>query len=225
MSQPGPAGIQRRSVLVVSGGPPVEIRDTDIAGWVVIAADSGLRAVFAAGLVPDVVIGDLDSVEPADLRRAEAAGARIDRHPADKDTTDLELALDAAAALGPRRVRVMAGLDGRADHGLAGALLLAAPRYAAVPVLEAWLGDAEVHVLHGGHAVDLAGVEGALVSLVPVHGPAVGVTTVGLRYPLSGETLPAGTTRGVSNLMARTTATVTLDEGTLLVIRPGVGHR
>lgn len=117
------------------------------------------------------------------------------------------------------------GLDGRADHGLAGALLLAAPRYVSVPVLEARLGDAEVHVLHAGRSVDLPGAEGDLVSLVPVHGAAVGVTTAGLRYPLSGETLPAGTTRGVSNVMVGTIATVTLERGTLLVIRPGGEHR
>ena len=62
----------------------------------VIAADGGLGACLAAGLEPDVVVGDMDSVASADLSRAEVAGVRIERHPRDKDAVDLELALDAA---------------------------------------------------------------------------------------------------------------------------------
>ena len=79
-----------------------------------------------------------------------------------------------------------------------------------------------MHVLHGGApAANVDGEAGELVSLLPVHGPAEGVRTSGLRYPLHGETLPAGTTRGVSNVVESPPAEVQLDAGTLVVVLPG----
>jgi len=187
----------------------------------VIAADAGLAAVLASGRSPSVVVGDFDSVDPDDLVRAERLGARIERHPTAKDQTDLELAVDEALAFEPERIVVASHLGGRADHALAGALLLASPKYARVPVIEGRLGTAVVVVVHGGSEIELVGEPGALVSLIPVHGRARGVRTEGLRFPLSAESLEAGSTRGVSNEMLGRSATVALDEGTLLVVQPG----
>lgn len=216
---PGP------DVLVVAGGPLPPLDPDGWDGWVVVAADSGLHTVLAAGLLPAIVVGDLDSADGAEVDAARAAGARIDRFPAEKDATDLELALEAAMGLAPRRVRVVAGLDGRADHALAGALLLAAPRFAAIPQLEAQLGRAEVRVLHGSGALEVRGEVGELVSLLAIGGVAEGVTTHGLRYPLRGEALHPGSTRGVSNELVVDVATVAVTTGVLLVVRPGTPDR
>jgi thiamine pyrophosphokinase len=54
-----------------------------------------------------------------------------------------------------------------------------------------------------------------------VHGPALGVVTGGLLYPLAGEDLPPGTSRGVSNVLAADRATVSLTGGVLLAVQPG----
>jgi thiamine pyrophosphokinase len=70
-------------------------------------------------------------------------------------------------------------------------------------------------------ARELEGVSGELLTLVPAHGPAEGVRTDGLAYPLRGETLDAGSTRGVSNVFVKSTARVALERGVLLAIRPG----
>ncbi len=80
-------------------------------------------------------------------------------------------------------------------------------------------------VVRGGDQVSVAGARGDLVSLLPVHGAADGVTTAGLRYPLHDEPLPAGTTRGVSNVLLGTEGSVSLRAGTLLVVLPGGAHR
>ncbi|HEX6724693.1 MAG TPA: thiamine diphosphokinase, partial [Gaiella sp.] len=107
-------------VVVASGpGPAVAVP----AGATVVAADGGLDRAVALGLDVDIVVGDLDSVSPAALAKAEAAGRRIVRHPTAKDATDLELALDEAASLGARRVLVVASAGGRLDH-LAASLVL-----------------------------------------------------------------------------------------------------
>lgn len=207
-------------VVVAGGGPvPASVLDRLPAGAPVVAADGGVDVALALGLRVDVVVGDLDSVSVGGLEKAEAGGARVERHPAEKDATDLDLALETAASMG--RELVVVGFDGgRLDHLVAGLLALATPDR---PPLRAHLGRATVRVLHGpGEArLDDAAV-GDTVTLVPVAGDAVGVRTSGLRYPLHGERLAAGTTRGVSNVVeVEGGAVVGLESGSLLVIQPG----
>ena len=202
-------------VVVVASGPGPDVAVPD--GGTVIAADGGLDRAAALGLEVDVLVGDLDSVSPAALAGAESAGTRIVRHPVAKDATDLELALDEALALGARRVLVIASAGGRLDHLAASLLLLGADRYAELE-LDALVGDALVHVVRSART--LRGTPGELLTLLPLGGGAEGVTTSGLEYPLAGETLGPGSTRGVSNVFTAAEARVTLSEGVLLAIRP-----
>ena len=143
----------------------------------------------------------------------------IERHPAAKDATDLELALDAAIALEPTRILVLGSAGGRLDHLLGSILLLGDARYATATV-DAYLDDNRVHVIRGSRT--LTGTPGDLVSLIPVHGPAEGVTTDGLDYPLRDETLPAGTSRGVSNVFAGLGGRASrVARGCLIAVHPG----
>lgn len=214
-----------RAVVVVAGGgvPGTDVlgRLPDARGRAVVAADSGVDTAIALGLPVDVVVGDLDSVTAGGLAAAEAGGARVVRHPAAKDVTDLVLAMQEAMALGPERIDVVGGDGGRLDHLLAGTLALADPAYAGVEV-RAHLGPATIHVVRGPGTTVLDGQPGALLTLVPVGGPALGVRTAGLRYPLRDEPLDAATTRGVSNVVDAAPATVALTAGVLLAVLPGV---
>ena len=88
-------------VVVVAAGARGPLPDLD--GAFVVAADGGADAALALGLHVDLAIGDFDSISAAGLAALERAGTRIERHPAAKDATDLELALDAALAAEPRR--------------------------------------------------------------------------------------------------------------------------
>jgi thiamine pyrophosphokinase len=207
-------------VVVVAGGeaPPSSAARAVPPGARVVAADGGVDHARALGLDVDLVIGDLDSASPAGIADAEAGGARVDRHPEAKDATDLALALDAALELEPERILVLAGLGERLDHLLSALLLLGSERYAGAQ-LDAVVGDARLHVVRGSR--ELAGERGEVISLLAVHGPAEGVTTAGLEYPLTGETLEAGTSRGVSNRFAAEAARVSVERGILLAVRPG----
>jgi thiamine pyrophosphokinase len=212
--------VSEEIVVVVSGGnPPAWPAAAHVpTGAPVIAADRGLDYALALGLDVTVAIGDFDSVSAEALAAAEAAGVRIERHPAEKDATDLELALDAAVSMTPDRILVLAGRGGRLDHELSALLLLASERYSAMHV-DALVDDARVYVIRGER--ELAGRPGELLTLVAVNGPAVGVTTNGLEYPLRGETLEPGSSRGVSNVFEGDAARVTVETGVLLAIRPG----
>ena len=212
--------VRPRRALVVAGGSapgPGEVAAAE--GWdVVVAADSGLDHAVALGLTVDLVVGDLDSVSADALAAARVAGTAIESHPADKDATDLALALEVAIREGAGEVVVVGLGGGRPDHELANLLLLASPAFAAVEV-EAHTGSGRFVVVRS-RPRRLAGRPGEVVTLLPVHGPARGVRTEGLRWPLRGEDLPEATTRGVSNEFVASEATVVVAGGVLLAVLP-----
>jgi thiamine pyrophosphokinase len=184
-------------------------------GDLVIAADGGTLHARAAGVTPQVVIGDLDSL-PADLRDELAAGdTRLISYPPAKDETDLELALLHAVEQGAEEIVILGALGGRLDQTLANLLLLALPalRGLDVRIVE---GDQTAFLIR--HEATIEGQAGDVVSLIPLGGDAAGVTTVGLEWPLEGDTLHFGPARGVSNLLLGRQARVRVREGLLLCI-------
>jgi thiamine pyrophosphokinase len=204
--------------VVFAGGDPVPeaVRRRLPRGALVVAADSGLDLARALGVPVDLVVGDFDSADPEGVAAAAAAGSRLERHPIDKDATDLELALDAVLRLGRSPVVIVGGAGwDRLDHLVANFLLVASPRYAPLR-LRWWVKAAEVAPVHD--RLDLEGAPGDLVTLLAIGGPATGVTTTGLRWPLLGETLTPGSTRGVSNELAAATATVSVESGALVAV-------
>lgn len=210
--------------IVLTGGEPVDpaIAADLPASAYVIAADSGLAQAVLLGLRADLVVGDFDSVPPETLAAAVARGCVLDRHPVGKDYTDLELGLLAARSWGAERIVVVGGHGGRLDHLMANILVLARPELADIAV-EAWMGSARLQVVRSDQRIVLGGHAGELVTLLAVGGPASGVRTEGLRFPLAGEELHAGSTRGVSNEMIGDSAAVAVADGVLLVIRPTAG--
>ena len=182
-------------------------------GALVVAADGGARHALALGRRVDVVAGDLDSLSAA------PPGAEVVRTPAEKDETDLELALTLAVARGARWVRVIGALGGRLDQTLGNVMLLALPALRGVDVRivsgaqSAWLVD--------GHTV-VEGQVGDTLSLLPLGGDVEGVRTEGLKYPLNGETLHFGPARGMSNVLTEGRAQVWVRRGLLLAVHtPG----
>ncbi len=209
------------TLVVLAGrfGDPVAATDVAVpeAGRV-LAADSGLHLASALDLTVDVVIGDLDSVDPETLERARTRGVRIQVHPRDKAHTDLALALHAAVEAGTRRIVVIGGAGGRLDHGLANLAALADDELAGVDV-EAVLGGAHVLVVRD-RVRTVQGTPGRLLSLQAMGGPARGVTTTGLRWDLTDDELSPTSTRGVSNELREPEATLCVAEGVVLAILP-----
>src|SRR6185503_5132730 len=117
--------------IVVAGGDAAPEDAAQLAGAdVIIAADSGAGWVVSRGALPDIVIGDMDSIDPELLRRLTDDGAAVEAHPAEKDASDAELAVGRAVAAGADEIVILGGLRGaRLDHELANLLLLADPRW------------------------------------------------------------------------------------------------
>jgi len=209
-----PSGV----AVIVAGGAgisPSVLEEIPEGAWVV-AADSGLEHAQSLGLEVHHLIGDMDSVSDDAIRRA--GNIPVDRFPTDKEATDLELAMDLVASKpGIDRLIVLGGHGGRLDHLLANANLLASRRWSHLEV--EWLaGRARVTVIHD-HG-QLHGFPGETITLLAFGGPATGVTTTGLQWPLTNETLLHGSSRGVSNTFVRPVVTVGVEEGTVVAIQP-----
>ena len=214
-----------RTAVIVIGGAGIDRRVlAQLPGdRYVVAADSGFDHALTLGLTVDLLVGDLDSISGPGRAAAEAAGTAIERHRPDKDATDTELAVAAALLRGHRHLVGVSGGpradETRLDHELGGILSFTRPDLGGETV-EVWWGPAHLRVVHGPGSAAVEAAPGRVVSLLPLHGPALGITTAGLRYPLVGETLDPGSSRGISNEVVAPGAGVALQRGTLLIVTP-----
>lgn len=212
------ANAVKRRIIVIAGG---ELR-TELPvrqSAYVIAADSGYDHAMRAGIEVDALVGDLDSISPIGREHATASGTEISPYPTDKDFTDLEVALDAAVELRPQSIDVFGGEGGTIGHLIAGALALTSQRFAGIDIR--WhTATGVVRVVRPGEPVTVTGPTDTRVTVIPI-GDVAGVHTTGLRWSLRGESLPGGTTRGVSNELEEETATVAVERGTALVVTEG----
>jgi thiamine pyrophosphokinase len=190
----------------------------------VVAADGGALHALAAGVVPDLVVGDMDSLGEEGSRRAEERGVTLERHPSRKDMMDGHLAVLAAGKRGATVLDLLCAAGGRLDAVFAlPHLLLAAERMGVrATVFAAW---GEMLVVEDGSR-EVIGGPGESVSVFPLTGAAEDVTLEGFEYPLEGATIEAGDTLGFHNEMAGGEARVVVGDGALLVIHetvPGMG--
>lgn len=207
----------RRAVLFVNGektqGFSVKVSAAD---WLV-AVDGGLRHILAHKRMPDLLIGDLDSVDPRELAICEAAKVEILRFPPIKDKTDLDLALDVALERRFKQIIIVYGQGSRVDHSLANLSILARPDLQEIDV-KLDDGKTEIMLIKGPGKCVIVTKPDDLISLIPWGLPAKGVTTQNLHYPLQDETLLPWQSRGVSNVATAKQAIISLAEGALFVI-------
>ena len=210
-----------RAVIIANGIAPDE---ATVRRWLnsatqLICADGGARTALSLGLRPDVVVGDLDSLDEVQRVQLVAMGCRMVIYPVAKDWTDLELALKLAVEEGATDIVILGALGGRLDQELANILLLLLPELKNV---SARIVDERQEMFVARGEVTIAGQSGDIVSLIPLGGDVVGIITEGLMYRLQDEPLLAGPARGISNLMIGQVARVTLRSGALLVIHARV---
>jgi thiamine pyrophosphokinase len=207
--------------IVVAGGlrPPQWLKAHLPVHDMVVAADSGLEVALELGLSVTHVVGDMDSVNPDALARAEANGAIVQRVPHDKDQVDTELAVLFARTLGASTITLVTAGGGRLDHQMGVLSTLTHPILGGCEVHALW-DTARVRVLNGPETATIIGAPGSLVGLLAVNGPAQGITTSNLRWQLTDERLESHSTRGVSNEMTDSHATVSLRSGHLFLVQP-----
>lgn len=208
-------------VIIVSGG---RLGDADffrrrasvMENRLMVACDGGARHLAALSIVPDVIVGDMDSLDARELAAWERRGVRIIRYPVKKDFTDTQLALDYALSCKPGSVEIWGALGGRIDHTLANVYLLMHAGDAGVP---AYLMDEFTEVSLAGKETMITGATGCLVSIIALSPLVEGITLEGFEYPLAGENLSFAQTRGLSNVVTSSVATIRVSSGNLLIVR------
>jgi len=181
----------------------------------IICADGGTRHALTLGIEPDLIIGDLDSVDQEVIQRFRADGVNVVSYPQDKNETDLELAIEQAIKLNPQEILIVAALGGRLDQTLANISLLSDPRLAKFHVR---LDDGLEEIFLCQDRAEVHGKSGDTVSLIPWQGAVSGIRTNKLRWALHDETLYPDKTRGVSNEMIDDLASVSVGSGQLLIV-------
>jgi thiamine pyrophosphokinase len=188
------------------------------AADLIVAADGGARHARSLGVRPHAIVGDLDSVDDATLRRYPDAD--VQRHPRDKDRLDLELALDEAVRRGARSVLIVGAFGGRVDHELA-AVAVALARHREGLDVELHAGDALALPLRAGQTGELDLPADVTVSVLATT-PGTRVTLSGLRYPVRDAALEPGSGLGVSNVSVGGPVRVDVHAGEALVVVPAL---
>lgn len=207
-----------RALLVCAAPVPGSaglIAELAPAHELVIGVDGGASLCAEAEVVPNLIVGDLDSLGDEAARTYERQGVEVVRFPTDKTRTDLDLALDAARSAGANSVTVTAASAGRLDHTLAmtGALLRNLDLAPCIeePELRGWLVAAD-----GVTTLSLLG-RGSTVSIFALDGTAT-VSCSGMRWPLSHHCLECLSSEGLSNLLDAPEGLIEVHRGRILVL-------
>ena len=181
----------------------------------ILCADGGTRHALALNLEPNLIIGDMDSIDRAEWKTLEEKNIPIELFPRDKNETDLELALHKAIELNPEEIIIVTALGGRMDHTLANIVLVSDLR---LSTFNLQLDDGTEHLLFCRTQAEVRGRSGDIVSLIPWGSPVHGIQTENLKWQLKDETLFPEKSRGISNEMTADTASIKIESGLLLII-------
>lgn len=181
----------------------------------IICADGGTEHALKLGLLPNVIIGDLDSLPKITHKLLATKKIEWITYQKEKDETDSELALQHAIEKGFTSLIIFGMFGARLDHMLTNLFALSYLDHKGISAtfIE---GKQKINVIHDN--IQLQGKPGDLISLIPLKGDVKEVTTTNLQYPLNHENLFFGYSRGISNVMTQKNATVTINDGLLLVI-------
>ena len=208
--------------LIVSGGEATDEFVEEVikkGGFdVILAADSGMDFLYRTQILPDIIVGDFDSVEPKVLdffREKEQIDICV-LNPV-KDDTDTEFAIREAIRRGATDITIIGGTGTRLDHVLGNISLLGIGLEEGVRME---LLDAHNRIWMIDHSVTLKKKEqyGNYLSLIPYNGKVTGVTLKGLKYPLQDYTMGGFNSLGISNEIVDDEASIELTSGQLLVI-------
>lgn len=209
--------MDQTAILFVNGELkfPELIRPTLDQPVFLIAVDGGLKHLNSLKLLPDLLIGDLDSVDSKDLILIKERKIEIKKYPSQKDESDLELAIQYSVNKGFTKVIIVGALGGRVDQTIANINLLTNPEWRELDLI-LFDGEIEISLIHD--KLEIAGNPGDAISLIPMTEKVTGVRTEGLVYPLENEDLFQWRTRGISNVMTGKSASISIQGGLVICI-------
>jgi thiamine pyrophosphokinase len=210
-----------QKIIIISGGRLGDLafyqkRLAALKSFSVICCDGGIRHSQTLKIKPDVIIGDMDSASAFQLEHYENQGVKIIKYPQQKDATDTQLALEYAVKHKPQAIEIWGALGGRLDHALANLSLLSMGAKAGI---DTRLIDEYCEAFVVNKKTYFTEAIGQTVSVFAYPVQAEGITLRGFQYPLNNESLDVDNSRGIGNVITATPAIISLDAGSLLIIR------
>jgi thiamine pyrophosphokinase len=183
----------------------------------IIAADGGANFLLKHNIIPDVLIGDFDSISESSLGELRTQ-SEIVQFPREKDKTDSELALDYCVDEHFDFVTMVNAVNGRLEHSLANIFLIEnfVQKGLSIYCINK---ENEIFVLHGPDEMELNSKKDAEISLIPLTEQVKTEFIKGFKYPLQKEILYRNHTRGISNIAENEKLSVNISSGILLIIR------
>jgi len=182
----------------------------------IVCVDGGARHCLSSGLIADLLVGDLDSIEPASYKKIKAAGAECIRFAREKDASDLELVFDILSDRFFEQVLLFGASGGRTDHQLFNWQLAAAQSWPFhLRIVDDYV---DAQVVDVNNPFDADAQVGREFSVVPLAGVASGVRVCGAQYPLDNATLVVGSTVGLSNAVSDERLQVSVEQGIVLLM-------
>ncbi|WP_195250799.1 thiamine diphosphokinase [Romboutsia sp. 1001713B170207_170306_H8] len=183
----------------------------------IICADGGANHLYNMGVIPDYIIGDLDSAKSDIVDYYRKKNVSFKKFPAKKDETDSEICIFLAQNLNAKEIDFIGALGGRIDHTIANINLLYYIKEKGIKprILSE---DEEINILINEQVI-INGNKGDLISVIPINGDANGVTLENLEYPLVNHNMKYSVPLGISNVMLDNNCKVSVNQGTLLIIK------
>ncbi len=204
-------------IAIVGGAIIPEKLIKDIQDSVfVIGVDRGAHWLITKGIVPDLAIGDFDSVNDGEFEMIKKSVKVVKKFPPEKDFSDLELAVDEATKLNPRSIAIYGATGGRLDHFFTAAFLLKKILAAKIP---AKLIDEDHEILLVDKKSSFEKSKKIKYFSIFPFSPICRVSLKGFKYNLSEKTLRFGDTIGLSNEIKSGKAEIDVANGTLLIVR------
>lgn len=209
----------KRAIIFVNGN----LSNTDQAKNIIekddclIATDGAAEHIIKLGLIPSVIIGDMDSISTNLLERSRLSSTILIKYPTKKDKTDFELAIDYCLENKFLEIVIFGVFGDRIDHFIGNILLMAKikneKKLTKIKIVE---DKKEIYVLT--EKIEIKGQVGDELSIISISSKLEGIITSGLEYRLDNETLSLGSTRGISNVFTNSLITIKVKKGIALVI-------
>ncbi len=181
---------------------------------IILCADGGANYAHQLGVIPDCIIGDMDSISESVREFYNSQQVRFRKYPQRKDFTDIQLALSIAEEMGAREIILLGTQGKRFDHSLSN--LYCGMEYVKRGIKIMHYGpECTVYLICS--SMSLEGRTGDLVSVLPLGGEAAGVYLKDFEYPLDNVVLECDNPYTVSNVLAEDTAQIQLEKGTLAI--------
>lgn len=202
-----------RRCLIITGGDIIEkerLLSFVYDDTYVICADKGAETAVKYGIIPDILLGDFDSIDPDIFRNIDVD---VMEYPEDKDFTDTELAISHAMEKGFEEIIVANATGDRIDHVFSTFMLLYKYKSTKITIVG---NNFEAFIIDGDYK--LYDMKGRTLSIIPVEKELEGVYLEGFKFPLNNRTVNLGDSICVSNIVEEVEASINIKNGTAIVI-------